>query len=139
MRFRQRFILTPVKVQLECLLSAWSQPPEGPHKQGPQITEFLGDLPEVSHRFLALTNFEIEKNLRKHMITHEMLKDQIDLLPEKYLPIVYRVIQALNPRTTTLANEQRESWEEFLENNYGIFSGDTVETDAEIPLEQNRT
>lgn len=70
------------------------------------------------------------------MVTRELIKNEIDQLHEHYLDIVYRFVRALIPRSTTKsAHNQGESWEEFLQNNYGIFSDDPLVREPQGTLE----
>lgn len=61
------------------------------------------------------------------MITKEMVKSQIDRLPENDLLVLYRVIEALNESHHTFEiNPNKANWHTFVENTYGSLAADPI-------------
>lgn len=74
------------------------------------------------------------------MTTRDLIKNEIDQLQEHYLGFLHRIIRALMPMASTKSiptqeQEQSESWEEFLQNTYGIFRDDPLERGPQGTLE----
>jgi hypothetical protein len=66
------------------------------------------------------------------MITRELIKDGVDKVQDKYLEVLYRIIQVLMspPDLVTVAPQGRVealSWREFIENTYGCLADDPIE------------
>lgn len=66
------------------------------------------------------------------MTTRDLIKNEVDQLQDHYLGFLHRIIRALMPMASTKSiptqeQEQSESWEEFLQNTYGIFRDDPLE------------
>jgi len=74
------------------------------------------------------------------MITRELITNDIDQLQEHYWGFLHRIIRALIPVTSMpsiSAQEQvqDESWEDFLQNTYGVFRDEPVERGIQGNLE----
>lgn len=74
------------------------------------------------------------------MTTRDLIKSEIDQVQDHYLSFLHRIIQALMPKSpATLMQqkeqEQSESWEEFLQNTYGLFRDDPLERGPQGTLE----
>jgi hypothetical protein len=65
------------------------------------------------------------------IITKELLKSEIDKVPESYFDILYRIIQALINPLELIAmpfhNQQQESWSSFVAETYGCLADDPIE------------
>jgi hypothetical protein len=66
------------------------------------------------------------------MITRELLKAEIDKVQDRYLEVLYRIIEALiNPpvpvATTPQADVQISNWHSFIEQTYGSLADDPIE------------
>ncbi len=59
------------------------------------------------------------------MTTRDLIKNEIDRLPEADLPFLHRIIRALMPTSSTTSSSQQqetdEPWGEFLQSTYGMF------------------
>ncbi len=65
------------------------------------------------------------------MITRELVKAEIDKVQDKYLEILYRIIQALisPPDSVTVAPQstvETSSWQKFIEDTYGCLADDPI-------------
>ena len=66
------------------------------------------------------------------MITRELLKAEIDKVQDRYLEVLYRIIQALvNPASPVAATPQGDvqlsNWPSFIEQTYGSLADDPIE------------
>ena len=74
------------------------------------------------------------------MITRDLIKSEIDQLQEQHLGFLHRIIRALIPISSTnsistQAQERDESWEDFLQNTYGMFRDNPLERGPQGTLE----
>ena len=74
------------------------------------------------------------------MITRDSIKREIDQLQDQHLGFLHRIIRALIPSssigTTPLQVPERdESWQEFLQNTYGMFRDTPLERSQQGTLE----
>ena len=64
------------------------------------------------------------------MITRELVKAEIDKVQEKYLEILYRIIQALeNPSDLEVETSQEitSDWPQFIQGTYGSLADAPIE------------
>ncbi len=65
------------------------------------------------------------------IITKDILKAEIDRVPESYFDVLYRIIQALiNPLeliATSTTNYQHNNWANFVDETYGCLADDPIE------------
>ena len=63
------------------------------------------------------------------MITKDLIKSEIDKIPERYLDVLYRIIKALitpNRSFVYQSNIQDETWPNFIERTYGSLADDPL-------------
>ena len=64
------------------------------------------------------------------VITKELLKAEIDKVPESYFDVLYKIIQALiNPLeliATSTNNYQQRNWANFVDETYGCLADDPI-------------
>ncbi len=67
------------------------------------------------------------------MVTKQLVKDEIDNIPEEHLPVLYRIVLALedgNGATSPAASaggpdsDGARAWQEFVAETYGCMAGD---------------
>lgn len=68
------------------------------------------------------------------MITKALVKDEIDKVPSEHLPILYRIIQALEGPVEAMrgvrakkASPPQEDWHRFITETYGSFADAPIE------------
>jgi len=66
------------------------------------------------------------------MVTRELVKAEIDNVQDKYLEVLYRIIQALMnpPDLATIAPQGTVdtcSWQKFIKDTYGCLADDPIE------------
>lgn len=60
------------------------------------------------------------------MLTRELLRKEIDDIPEEYLEVLYKIVKALQPQPKKLGDELSE-WQKFVSETYGSLSDDPIE------------
>ena len=72
------------------------------------------------------------------MITKELLKGEIEKLPDEYLEVLFKIIKALeSPAETEITNQintsksaqynAKVSWPDFIKETYGCLADDPIE------------
>lgn len=74
------------------------------------------------------------------MTTRELIKNEIDQVQEHYLNLLHRIIRALMPNssvssTLQMTQEPTASWDEFLNDTYGVFRDEPLERSPQGTLE----
>ena len=70
------------------------------------------------------------------MVTKQLVKDEIDNIPEEHLPVLYRIVLALEDGTDselqaksagTPGSDGEHAWRDFVAETYGCLADDPIE------------
>ncbi|MDM8531836.1 hypothetical protein QUF63_11745 [Anaerolineales bacterium HSG25] len=65
------------------------------------------------------------------IVTKELLKSEIDKLPESYIDLLYRIVQAmltpLERFTTQVQPQSAKSWADIVDETYGSLADNPIE------------
>ncbi len=64
------------------------------------------------------------------MITKQLIKKEIDLIPDHYTEVLYKIIKALQTSSTQSDIEEKKSkagWKQFIKETYGCLADDPIE------------
>lgn len=70
------------------------------------------------------------------MVTKQLVKDEIDNIPEEHLPVLYKIVLALEEATGSELQAQAaggpecnavSAWHEFVAETYGCLADDPIE------------
>jgi len=60
------------------------------------------------------------------MLTRELLRKEIDGIPDEYLEVLYKIVKALQPQPKKV-NDELSEWQKFVSETYGSLSDDPIE------------
>ncbi len=72
-----------------------------------------------------LENRETADN-RRLPIIRELLKKEMDAIPDGYLEVLYKIVKALQPQPKA-ANDDLSEWRVFVSETYGSLADDPIE------------
>ncbi|MBF0201397.1 MAG: hypothetical protein HQK66_08810 [Desulfamplus sp.] len=63
------------------------------------------------------------------MITRQLIKKEIDTIPENYIEVLYKIIKALqiSNRSDTIKKKSNTDWLQFINETYGCLAYDPIE------------
>ena len=60
------------------------------------------------------------------MLTRELLRKEIDNIPDRYLEVLYKIVKALQAQPKDADNDLTE-WRAFVSETYGCLADDPIE------------